>query len=1034
MAQLKVACSITNGSQTVTLLGQNVAYRIRKNNIFLVVGEYVPYVIASDATFDGANTVFTLAGAYQGPTGAGIDCAVATDFTVPDNLPTLSQGDVGTAAIFTKAMYQIQDMMSAVSPTGLQASIDEIHASLNGAQAARDAAAASATAAATSATNAAASEASAADSMSAAGASKSAAATSETNAAVSAGAAASSATAAAGSQAAAATSASNAASSEASASTLATSAGTSATAAAGSAGAASASQTAAAASETNAKTSETNAAASAASAASSRDAAAASASASSTSETNAAASATSAASSAASAAASATSASDSLTAVQGIITTMNALYLGKKDADPTVDNNGQPLAIGAEYFNSTNNVMRVYTSSGWQDQDATSETMAANATTSASQAAGSAANAASSASAAAASQTAAANSASAAATSESHAKTSETNAASSASAAANSASAASTSEANAKTSETNAAASAAQAQTLVDQMGNPVKRTGDTMTGDLTLDNASVIARRYGNFGAAVLARAEGTTSAPTAVAASQTLGKLTGRGYDGTDYQDAAYVGIVSDGAISSTSSPGSITFGTTPSNAVASVERMRINSAGRVLIGTTADDGSSMLQVAGVASFNSNRILINRGIAEGQVWLGNNDGYFFANNVAAGWWSPTHGTWLWDFVQKNLIVGGQGGNPVWHSGNLPSPAQTSGATFTGNVKTSGAGNNFWVDAPAGYYRGLLISTAGTNRWLIGANQSSESGSNVGSDFTIDRYDDTGKWVGSALYISRATGVASFSSRPQFAGATPWDSANVTPLDKNIGGTMAAPLYVQGTGTNGFENGTGDGATYATYNFALRGWNGMGMKSYDGSVNGYYDFRAGKWDVKGGFYVNGARTWDQTNFSPANYVSRAGDSMWGRLTLLASNAQPEIALYSTVNSRSTVAYWRGRDTGGIEMVNNAYNGIPWSCSDAGEVWQQQALHIGGSTYQADGNIWMTWYGGYLSAALGSKSVAGARVQWDSGVYEFGTTLRTGNKQSVDIPAPYVLCGLSTQTGAYDIGVIWLRGVLLRNQ
>jgi len=42
-------------------------------------------------------------------------------------------------------------------------------------------------------------------------------------------------------------------------------------------------------------------------------------------------------------------------------------YLGSQAADPSVDNDGNTLVLGALYFNSTNGKMRVYTSSGWLD-------------------------------------------------------------------------------------------------------------------------------------------------------------------------------------------------------------------------------------------------------------------------------------------------------------------------------------------------------------------------------------------------------------------------------------------------------------------------------------------------------------------------------------------------------------------------------------------------------------------------------------------------------------------------------------------
>jgi len=143
-------------------------------------------------------------------------------------------------------------------------------------------------------------------------------------------AAAASASAASASESAAATSATNAATSATNASTSATNASTSATAAASSATAAASSAAAAATSATNAATSATNAA---------------------TSETNAGNSATSAATSAASA----------LAAFDNFDDT----YLGAKASDPTVDNDGDPLTGGDLYYNTTSNVMRVYTGSAW---------------------------------------------------------------------------------------------------------------------------------------------------------------------------------------------------------------------------------------------------------------------------------------------------------------------------------------------------------------------------------------------------------------------------------------------------------------------------------------------------------------------------------------------------------------------------------------------------------------------------------------------------------------------------------------------
>lgn len=240
-------------------------------------------------------------------------------------------------------------------------------------------AAASATAAANSASAAATSATSAAASASASATSASAAATSATSAAASATAAATSATSAAASASAAAASvatiasyATAAANSASAAATSATSAAASASAAATSAASAAASTTAAAASAAAAATSEANAAASATAAATSATSAANSASAASTSATSAAASASAAATSASAAATSATSAASSATSATSAATQAEAAwdsfddrYLGAKTTPPTLDNDGNPLIVGALYWNSNNSEMYVWDGSAW---------------------------------------------------------------------------------------------------------------------------------------------------------------------------------------------------------------------------------------------------------------------------------------------------------------------------------------------------------------------------------------------------------------------------------------------------------------------------------------------------------------------------------------------------------------------------------------------------------------------------------------------------------------------------------------------
>jgi hypothetical protein len=154
-------------------------------------------------------------------------------------------------------------------------------------------------------------------------------------------------------------------------------------------------------------------------------------------------------------------------------------YLGELNADPTLDGNGSPVIVGAEYFNTVAQKLKVYTSTGWQFYDATAQTASQNAALSASQAASSAATSQSyastaitkaaeadtSAQSAASSAASALSSKNASATSALNASSSETYALNYKNAAEASATSASSKAAEAATSATNAATSATSANT-----------------------------------------------------------------------------------------------------------------------------------------------------------------------------------------------------------------------------------------------------------------------------------------------------------------------------------------------------------------------------------------------------------------------------------------------------------------------------------------------------------------------------------------------------------------------------------------
>jgi len=220
-------------------------------------------------------------------------------------------------------------------------------------------------AAATSAASASTSAASAATSASSALTSANSAATSASSALTSANSAATSASTMAASVTAAASSATQAATSATSAAASATAAATSASSASTSASAAATSAASASTSASSALTSANSASTSASSALTSQTAAATSATSADVSATAAATSASSASTSASSALTSANSAATSASSAATSYDQFDDRYLGAKSSFPTLDNDGNALAVGAIFFYTVDDNMYAWNGTTW---------------------------------------------------------------------------------------------------------------------------------------------------------------------------------------------------------------------------------------------------------------------------------------------------------------------------------------------------------------------------------------------------------------------------------------------------------------------------------------------------------------------------------------------------------------------------------------------------------------------------------------------------------------------------------------------
>ncbi|NTG48958.1 hypothetical protein G6M04_16395 [Agrobacterium rhizogenes] len=117
--------------------------------------------------------------------------------------------------------------------------------------------------------------------------------------------------------------------------------------------------------------------------------------------------------------------------------------------------------------------------------------------------------------------------------------------------------------------------------------------------------------------------------------------------------------------------------------------------------------------------------------------------------NNIAAFKTSLAYGT------AANQNIGTSGATvPLLNGANNWSNAQV----IIGNLLLG-------LDGTAAQNRGMSFTTSGSARWRVFANNIAEAGSNVGSNFIINAYDDAGAFLSTPLQINRATGSITLSS-----------------------------------------------------------------------------------------------------------------------------------------------------------------------------------------------------------------------------------------------------------------------------
>jgi len=90
----------------------------------------------------------------------------------------------------------------------------------------------------------------------------------------------------------------------------------------------------------------------------------------------------------------------------------------------------------------------------------------------------------------------------------------------------------------------------------------------------------------------------------------------------------------------------------------------------------------------------------------------------------------------------------------------SINAEADVTNSAGNRSFTVSGSGNSsIYIKGGTGQTRSLFLQTGTSLRWTIRANATAESGSDVGSDLQILRYDDTGTFIDTPFFIKRSTG-----------------------------------------------------------------------------------------------------------------------------------------------------------------------------------------------------------------------------------------------------------------------------------
>lgn len=125
-------------------------------------------------------------------------------------------------------------------------------------------------------------------------------------------------------------------------------------------------------------------------------------------------------------------------------------------------------------------------------------------------------------------------------------------------------------------------------------------------------------------------------------------------------------------------------------------------------------------------------------------------------------------------------------------------------------NVEVKGTSSGVLITGDAGQFRMTSYRTSGSLRWETGADYVAESGSNVGSNWFLNRFADDGSYVDTPILVNRSSGVVGLTSVAVNNVITMPTQARTDSSTKGANTAFVKDLFgVKGVATRFTSNGT---------------------------------------------------------------------------------------------------------------------------------------------------------------------------------------------------------------------------------